>query len=77
MQHRDTKAAGKEACDDLHDLIQTELNKLSEQHCSSFPLPPRQNDRQCWQEHEEVCLKARKTAAKRKDSITKALKWQR
>ncbi len=58
------------------DLIQTELNKLPEQHRSSFPLPPRQNDRQCWQEYEEVCPKAGKTAAKRKDKITKELKWQ-
>ena len=32
MQHRDTKAAGKEERDDLCDLIQTELNKLPEQH---------------------------------------------
>ncbi len=76
MQHRDTKAAGKEACDDLRDLIQTELNKLPEQHRNSFPLPPRQDDRQCWQEYEELCLKARKTAAKRTDKITKELKWQ-
>ncbi len=71
MQHRDTKAAGKEACDDLRDLIQTELNKLPEQHRNSFPVPPIQNHRQYWQEYEEVCLKARKTAAKRKDKITK------
>ncbi len=76
MQHRDTKAVGKEACDDLRDLIQTELNKLPEHHRNSFPLPPRQNDRQCRQEYEELCLKARKTAAKRKDKITKELKWQ-
>ncbi len=76
MQHRDTKAVGKEACDDLRDLIQTELNKLPEHHRNSFALPPRQNDRQCWQEYEELCLKARKTAAKRTDKITKELKWQ-
>ena len=61
---------------DLRDLTQTELNKLPEQQRNSFPLPPRQNDRQCWQEYEEVCLKARKAAAKRKDKITKELKWQ-
>jgi len=76
MQHRDTKAAGKEASDDLRDLIQTELSKLPEQHCTSFPLPPRQNDRKSWQEYAELCLKARKTAAKSKDRITKELKWQ-
>ena len=76
MQHRDTKTAGKEACNDLRDLIQTELSKLPEQHCNSFPLPPRQNDRKSWQEYEELCLKARKTAANRKDKITKELKWQ-
>ncbi len=71
VQHRDTKAAGKEACDDLRDHIQTELNKLPEQHRNSFPVPPIQNHRQYWQEYEEVCLKDRKTAAKRKDKITK------
>jgi len=75
MQHRDTKAAGNEACDDLRDLIQTELSKLPEQHRNSFPLPPRQNHRKSWQEYEESCLKARKTAARRKDKITKELKW--
>ena len=72
MQHRDTKAAGKEACDDLRDLIQTELNKLPEQHRNSFLLPPGQNDRQCWQEYEEVCLKARKTAAEEKTRSQKS-----
>ena len=76
MQHRDTKAAGKEACDDLRDLVQTELSKLPEKHRNSFPLPPRQSDRKSWQEYEELCLKTRKTAAKRKDNITKELKWQ-
>ena len=55
MQHRDTKAAGKEACDDLRDLVQTELSKLPEQHRNSLPLPPRQNDRKSWQEYEELC----------------------
>ena len=29
-----------------------------------------------WQEHEELSLQARKTAAKRPDKITKELKWQ-
>ena len=76
MQHRDTKDAGKEVCDDLRDLVQTELSKLPEQHRNSFPLPSRQNDRKSWQEYEELCLKTRKTAAKRKDNITKELKWQ-
>ncbi len=76
MQHRDTKDAGKELCDDLRDLVQTEMSKLPEQHRNSFPLPPRQNDRKSWQEYEELCLKTRKTAAKRKDNITKELKWQ-
>ena len=76
MQHRDTKAAGKEACDDLRNLVQTELSKLPEKHRNSFPLPPRKNDRKSWQEYEELCLKTRKTAAKRKDNITKELKWQ-
>ncbi len=47
-----------------------------EQHRNSFPLPSRQNDRKSWQEYEELCLKTRKTAAKRKDNITKELKWQ-
>ncbi len=75
MQHRDTKDAGKELCHDLRDL-QTEMSKLPEQHHNSFPLPPRQNDRKSWQEYEELCLKTRKTAAKRKDNITKELKWQ-
>ena len=55
MQHRDTKAAGKEACDDLRDLVQTELSKLPEKHRNSFPLPLRQNDRKSWQEYEELC----------------------
>ena len=76
MQHRDTKDAGKEICDDLRDLVQTELSKLPEQHRNSFPLPPTKNDRKSWQEFEELCLKTRKTAAKRKDNITKELKWQ-
>ncbi len=76
MQHRDAKDAGKELCHDLRDLVQTELGKLPEQHCNSFPLPPRQNDKKSWQEYEELCLKTRKTAAKRKDNITKELKWQ-
>ncbi len=76
MQHRDTKAAGKEVCGDLRDLVQTELSKLPEQHRNSFPLPARQNDRQRWQDYEQVCVKARKTAAKRKHKITKTLKWQ-
>jgi len=57
-QHRDTKAADKEACDDVRDLIQTELSKLPEQDCDSFPLPPRQNDRKSWQEYEEMCFKS-------------------
>ncbi len=76
MQHRDTKDAGEKACDDLRDLAQTELSKLPEQHRNSFPLPPRQNDRKSWQEYEEMCLKTCKTAAKRKDKVTKELKWQ-
>ena len=76
MQHRDTKDAGKEVCNDLRDLVQTELSKLPEQHRDRFPLPPRRNDRKSWQEYEELCLKTRKTAAKRKENITKELKWQ-
>ena len=76
MQHRDTKDAGKELCDDLRDLVETELSKLPEQHRNSFPLPPRQNDRKSWQFYEELCVKTRKTAAKRKDNITEELKWQ-
>ena len=76
MQHRDTKDAGKKLCDDLRDLVQTELSKLPEQHRNSFPLPPRQNDKKSWPEYEELCLKTRKTAAKREDNITKELKWQ-
>jgi hypothetical protein len=56
MQHRDTKDTGKEACDNLRDLVQTELSKLSEleQHRKSFPIPPRQNDRKTWQEYQEM-----------------------
>ena len=52
MQHRDTKDAGKELCDDLRGLVQTEMSKLPEQHRNSFPLPPRQHDRKSWQEYE-------------------------
>ncbi len=76
MQHRDTKDAGKEVCDDLRDLIKTKVSKLPGKHRNSFPLPPRQNDSKSWREHEELCLETRKTAAKRKDNITKKLKWQ-
>ncbi len=73
MQHRDTKDAGKEACDDLRDHVQTELCNLSEQHRNSFPLPPRQEK---LARVRKLCLKTRKTAAKRKDKITKEVKWQ-
>ena len=74
MQHRDTKPTGKDACDDMRDILQTELTKIPEQHQDSFPLPPRQNDRKSWQEYEEMCTKACKTAAKSKDKITNKLK---
>ena len=49
---------------------------LTEQQRNSFPLPPSSTDRQRWQEYEEVCLKARSTAGKRKDKITEELKRQ-
>ncbi len=60
----------------MHGLVQTEQNKIPEQHRNSFAQPPRQNDRKSWQEYEQLCTKARKTAAKSKDKITKELKWQ-
>jgi hypothetical protein len=51
-------------------------NKVPGQNRNSFPQLPRQNDRKSWQEYEQLCTKARKTAAKSKDKITKELKWQ-
>ncbi len=76
MHHREAKPEGKEACNEMRDLVQTEQNKVPEQHRNSFPQPPRQNDRRSWQEYEQLCTKARKTAAKSKDKITRELKWQ-
>ena len=72
IQHGDTEDASKEVCNNMSDLVQTELSKLSEQHRNSFPLPPRQNDRKSWREYGELCLKSLKTAVKEK--ITKATK---
>ena len=37
MQHRDIKDAGKEVCDDLRDLVQTELSKLPEITSQQLP----------------------------------------
>ncbi len=77
MHHRDAKPEGEdllEACNKMRDVVQTEQNKVFEQHRNSFPQPPRQNDRKSWQEYEQMRTKARRTAAKSKDKITKDLK---
>ena len=64
IHHRDAKLEGEEACNNMHDLVQTEQNKIPEQHRNSFTQPPKQNDRKSWQEYEHMCAKARKTAAR-------------
>ncbi len=60
----------------MRDMVQTELSNIPAVHRDHFPQPPKQNDRKSWQEYEQLCTKARGTAAKSKEKITKELKWQ-
>ncbi len=76
MQHRDTKDAGKEVCDDLCDLVQTELCKLQNNIATASQWHPDRMTRKAGKSMKNCVEKACKTAAKRKDKIRQDLKWQ-